>query len=80
MAEVSERFGSFMAESVPIRRWRLYSLRFFGLSLGLIAIQEIFNARSRVIAGSILCACVVGVLNYLTDRRSANDKQPTTSD
>lgn len=80
MAENASRYGSFLSESISIKRWRLYSVQFTGLCLGWLAIQDIFEASRHKLVMAFLFASAVCVFNYWSDlRRAQHDRTETDS-
>lgn len=65
-------FRSFMSGSVPIKRWRLYTLYFLVFSFGLVAIEAAAEWRRYTHTLWVMLpvmAAVVTVLNFLADWR-----------
>ena len=73
MTDTSGRFGAFMGEDVPVKRWRLYSLRFIVMSLGLIGFQAVVDGRMHRgwLAIPIMAALVI-IFDFITDLRKAS--------
>ncbi len=75
MAEKSKRIGSFMAESMPIKRWKFYRVQFVGLCLGWLAIQNIFETNTHKLLMAFLFASAVCAYNAWSDMRRSEIKQ-----
>ena len=71
MAEQQEHHGSFLSQSVSIKRWRLYSVQFTGLCLGWIAIRDIMDVSRHKLATALLFASAVCIFNYWSDLKRA---------
>ena len=78
MASGSNRFGSFMSESVPVKRWKFYRVQFVGLCLGWLAIQDIFQASKFKIGMAFLFAAAVCAFNCWSDLRRTSDQRETS--
>ncbi len=79
MAENSNRFGSFMSQTVPVKRWKFYRVQFVGLCLGWLAIQDILQTSKFKIATALLFAAAVCAFNCWSElRRSTNPQETST--
>jgi hypothetical protein len=71
MAEQSGNHGSFLSESISIKRWRLYSVQFTGLCLGWLAIRDIMEVGRHKLVTAFLFASAVCIFNYWSDLKRA---------
>jgi hypothetical protein len=71
MAEQQRHHGSFLSESISIKRWRLYSVQFTGLCLGWLAIRDIMDVSRHKLVTAFLLASAVCIFNYWSDLKRA---------
>ena len=64
MPHVRARFDSFMAEEVQVKRRKLYVICFLGLAGGLFAIVTVSEVTLKKLAGVLVAALAVWVLNF----------------
>jgi hypothetical protein len=73
MAQSSTGLVSYMAESVSVKRWWLYSLRFLYfffmfLLLATNAMAMVFNPPARALATALVLTLAMSALLYLSER------------